>query len=135
MAEKDIKTKARSNGEGTKQEDIDAALATYKAKRDKDAVPHAFNVLFNNEEESKLSETTRINDREVMFFGVNGVRDDALIPLSVRGKSISACLRTRIMRLKISKNGDGRQDVLTVSQLSQEEAAANQGNMIGDVGR
>jgi hypothetical protein len=132
---KDIESKIRSKNNGNgHNEDNDAELAAlqaYKAKKEKETVPHAFNVLFNVEEEKSLSQVTRLNNREVMFMGVNGVRDDALIPRSHR-PSISACLRGRLMGLKISLEGKGRDDVLAVSQLSEEEAQAANGNMIGD---
>jgi hypothetical protein len=134
----DTRIKGKNNGNGhnpTQDEEELARLKEWKAKREKENVPHAFNVLFNVDEEKSLSQVTRLNPREIMFMGVNGVRDDALIP---RGKrpSISACLRTRLMGLKISTDGHGRDDVLAVSQLSSEEAMAQQGNGIGDgIGR
>jgi hypothetical protein len=127
-----IKGKNNGNGHDTEKDAEElAALKLYKAKREKETVPHAFNVLFDNDNEDRIDQVTRLNDREIMFMGVNGVRDDALLP---RGKrpSISTCLRIRIKRLKISKEGKGRDDVLAVSQLSEEEAAAAQGNSIGD---
>ncbi len=129
------KIKDKNNGNGhnqTQSEEELEQLKAWKAKREKEAVPHAYNVLFNVEEERGLAQVTRLNPREIMFMAVNGVRDDALIP---RGKrpSISARLRMRLMGLKISQDGHGRDDVLAVSQLNSEEAAAQQGNGIGDI--
>jgi hypothetical protein len=135
MAVDKLKVKNNGNGHDAEKDAEELKrLQEWKSKREKEAVPHAFNVLFNVDEEKSLAQVTRLNNREIMFMAVNGVRDDGMIP---RGKrpSISACLRTRIMGLKISAEGKGRDDVLTVSQLSQEEAAAAGGNMIGDVGR
>ena len=132
--ESKIKSKNNGNGNGHDAE-ADAnelqALRDYQRRKEKETVPHAFNVLFDNDDEDRIDQVTRLNDREIMFMSVNGVRDDALI---ARGKrpSISACLRMRIKRLKISSGGKGRDDVLAVSQLSEEEAQAAQGNMIGD---
>jgi hypothetical protein len=135
MADKtkaETKGNIKGNGHDADQDAKDLqALREYKARKEKETVPHAFNVLFDNEDEDRIDQVTRLNDREIMFMSVNGVRDDALIP---RGKrpSISTCLRKRIKRLKISSGGKGRDDVLAVSQLSEEEAAAAQGNVIGD---
>jgi hypothetical protein len=129
------KIKVKSNGNGhnpTQDEEELRQLKEWKAKREKEAVPHAYNVLFNVDEERSLAQVTRLNPREIMFMGVNGVRDDALLPRSKR-PSISACLRTRLMGLKISTDGHGRDDVLAVSQLSSDEANAQQGNGIGDI--
>lgn len=119
------------NGQAEKDAEELKALKEYNARKEKETVPHAFNVLFNNDDEERIDQVTRLNDREIMFMSVNGVRDDALLPRGQR-PSISKCLRTRIKRLKISSGGKGRDDVLAVSQLSQEEAMAAQGNGIGD---
>jgi hypothetical protein len=132
MAQK-LSVKSNGNGHNPTQDEEEARKAQeWRAKREKEAVPHAFNVLFNVEEEKSLAQVTRLNNREIMFMGVNGVRDDAMIP-RVNRPSISACLRTRLMGLKISIDGHGRDDVLAVSQLNSEEAAAQQGNGIGDI--
>jgi hypothetical protein len=134
------KIKSKNNGNGhdaDKDAELNAAklaaLEEYKKRKEKETVPHAFNVLFDNEDEDRIDQVTRLNDREIMFMSVNGVRDDALLPRGGR-PSISACLRMRIKRLKISSGGRGRDDVLAVSQLSEEEAQAAQGNSIGDRG-
>jgi hypothetical protein len=129
---KDLKEKSKGNGHGTEKDNEELeALKQWKSKREKETVPHAYTVLFNNDEENKLDEITRLNPREIMFMAVNGVRDDGMIPRNKR-LSISTCLRVRIKRLKISQEGKGRDDVLTVSQLSQEDAMAQQGSAIGD---
>jgi hypothetical protein len=128
-----VKIKSNGNGHNPTQDEAELEqLKAWKAKREKEAVPHAYNVLFNVDDERGLAQVTRLNPREIMFMGVNGVRDDAMIP---RGKrpSISACLRTRLMGLKISTDGHGRDDVLAVSQLNADESMAQQGNGIGDV--
>jgi hypothetical protein len=130
MAEIDEK-KAKKNGNGNAVSN--ESVKEFIESKKKQEVPHAFNVLFNQESEAELNKTTRLNGREIVFMGVNAVRDYALIPPrnanNPKGRpSISTCLRMELKSLKISEGGHGRDDVKEVNQLTQEEAMAQGGN-------
>ena len=132
MAESEVKNKKGGNGNGSSEVSKEVVEQYLKAKQ-KQEVPHAFNVLFNQETEAELNKTTRLNGREIVFMGVNAVRDYALVPpksdLCPKGRpSISTCLRMELKSLKISEGGHGRDDVKEVNQLTQEEAMAQGGN-------
>jgi hypothetical protein len=133
MAEPEVKDKKKNGGNGNGSQVDKKVVEDYLKNKNKADVPHPFNVLFNQEEEKELDKTTRVNNREVVFFGVNATRDDALVPprtkLHPEGRpSISTCLRLHLKSLKISLNGDGRTDVKDVNQITQEEAMEQNAN-------
>jgi hypothetical protein len=81
-------------------------------------------------DEAGLDETSDLNDREIVFMAVNNIRDDALD--KDRVLSISTLLRMHLKRLKISRGRKGRDEVVQINQLTQEEAMAQSGNRMTD---
>lgn len=125
------KINRKNNGH---KQDLDPKIVEkYLEGQNKKEVPHAYDVLFNQEDEKALNKTTRVNGREVLFFSVNAIRDIALVPpkskLNPNGRpSISTCLRMELKAMKISEGGHGRDDVKEVNQLTQDDIASQQGN-------
>lgn len=69
--------------------------------------------------DKNLPEATRLNDREIMGFGVGMVQQDAINPK--RTEPILTLFIKHIFRMKISREGEGRKEAIILHQLSTEE--------------